>query len=145
MALRGHQIDIFTPEWVNALKGSPESAMAAEIQVYSRGEVVYNAELNEYTTEETVHYSGKARVQPIRMEVQTYQVGNPTSIQNIRVQIPIDANFDVKMGMLVRVTAAPLNEVLTRYSFNVSKVADSSNPFERTFQCTIDQEVRDNG
>src|SRR5690625_5230825 len=145
MALRGHQIDIFTPEWVNALKGSPESGMAAEIQVYSRGEVVYNAELNEYTTEETVHYSGKARVQPIRMEVQTYQVRNPTSIQNIRVQIPIDADFDVRRAMVGRVTAAPRYEVPTRYSSNVPKVADSSSPFERTFQSTIDQEVRHKG
>lgn len=145
MALRGHLTDIFTPEWVDALKGTPESAMAAEIEIFKQGKTIYDPEQHEYVTDKTVYYSGKARVQPIRMEVQTYQVGNPTSIQNIRVQIPIDANFDIKMGMLVQVTAAPLNEVLTKYIYNVSKIADSSNPFERTFQCTIDQEIRDNG
>jgi len=145
MALRGHLTDIFTQEWVDALKGTPESAMAAKVRIYTQGELVYVPGENEYIVEEITHYSGKARVQPIRMEVQTFQTGNPTSIQNIRVQLPIGANFDIRLGMVVQVTSAPLNPVLEEYIYNISKVADSSNPIERTFQCTIDQEVRNNG
>lgn len=145
MALRGHNVNIFTEGWVNALADTPEAAMAAEIRIFSRGKPVYDPVKHEYVAEETTHYTGKARVQPIRMEVQTYQLGNPTSIQNIRVQIPIKYNFDIKLGMIVEVTEAPLNEVLKGYTYNVSKIADSSNPIERSFQCTIDQEVRDNG
>lgn len=145
MALAGHSQQIFTQAWVDALKGTPEAAMAATIRVYSILDEVYDIDTNEYIIEEETHYLGKARVQPFRMEVQTYQPGNPTSIQNIRIQIPIDANFDVRMGMRVRVTEASLNPILEDYVFEVSGVVDSSNPFERTFNCQVDQELRDNG
>lgn len=145
MALAGHSNQIFTQAWVDALKHVPENAMAAKIRVYSIVDEVYDPELNKYVVEEETHYEGKARVQPFRMEVQTYQPGNPTSIQNVRIQIPVDDNFDVRMGMKVRVSDAPLNNVLEEYVFEVSGVMDSSNPFERTFNCQVDQELRDNG
>lgn len=138
-------LEIFTPEWVEMLAPTAEAAMAADIKVYVVGDREYNPEDHEYTVEETTYYTGKARIQPIRMEVQTHLTGNPTSIQNIRVQIPIADNFDIRMGMKMRVTNAPLNPVLKNYIYEISKVMDSSNPFERTFQCQIDQEVRDNG
>ena len=138
-------LEIFTPEWIAMLAPTAEAAMAADIKVYVVGDREYNPEDHEYTVEETTYYTGKARIQPIRMEVQTHLTGNPTSIQNIRVQIPIADNFDIRMGMKMRVTKAPLNPVLKNYIYEISKVMDSSNPFERTFQCQIDQEVRDNG
>lgn len=138
-------LDIFTPQWVEMLAPTAEAAMAATVKIYRVADREYNPETHKYDTTTVDYYTGKARIQPIRMEVQTHLTGNPTSYQNIRVQIPIAANFDIRLGMKMKVTAAPLNPVLTNYTYEVSKIADSSNPIERTFQCTIDQEVRDNG
>lgn len=140
---------MFTPEWVDMLAPSAESGMAAKIKLFWPGESVYDPVQNEYVPDgtEEVIYTGKARVQPFRMEIQRYQISNPTSVQNVRVQIPISEGIDLDImnGMTMHVTSAELMPVLKNYVYTVSAVVDSSNPFERTFQCVVDQEVRRGG
>lgn len=143
MALRGHYVELFTPEWVNALKGTPESGMAATIAIYDPETIPYNPVTKKYDGIPIYIYEGKARVQPIRAESERYQVGNSTSIQNVRVSIPIDAiEIDLTTAHRVQVLDSSLNPLLLEYEYVVSKIMDSSNPIEKTFQCTVNQEIR---
>jgi hypothetical protein len=41
----------------------------------------------------------------------------------------------------MRVVSARLNPLLLGYQFIVTEMVDSSNPFEQTFECTVNNET----
>ena len=135
----------FTQEWVNSLAHAPESGMVGAILVTDvRGLTkVYDLDTDTWTypTAPTV-YSGKARVQPIRSEVYRTRPGDSTNVLAIRFSIPVGSiGTDIRPGMQVEVTAAPLNPSLLEYVFYVSEGVDSTNPIEKTFHAVTDLEA----
>lgn len=145
MGLRSNPRELFSQAWVDNLKGVPESAMSATILLYNpnvSGDV-YDPETDTWITVPQNLYSGKARVQPLRSANRTQQGGNETTVQTTLVSIPIDEALalDIRPGYQVDVITAPLNPSLLGYQLVVSEIMDSSNPIERTFMCTVDQET----
>ena len=139
------RVDLFSQGWVDGLKGVPESAMVATIQVTDPrgGTPTYDPETDTWTdpTEPTV-YAGKARVQPIRSDVYRDRPGDATSVQAIRFSVPVaQVGTDIRPGMKVKVTSSPRNTSLLGYVFYVSEGVDSSNPIEKTFHANTDLEA----
>lgn len=134
---------LFTQAWVDGLRASVESAMVATITIYVVvGEPAYNPTTDTWTESRTTYYTGKARIQPIRSTQVAEAPGNTSSIQGVRVQIPVtELSDDLRPGMRLDVTASPLNATLLDFSYVISDVVDSSNPIERTLEAKIDQEV----
>lgn len=140
------RVDMFSQGWVNGLKHVPESAMTATIKVTdprNAGEPVYDPDKDEWTAPTTpTVYTGKARVQPIRSDVYRTRPGDSTNTLAIRFSIPVaNIGTDIRPGMEVAVTSAPLNPSLLGYVFYVSEGVDSSNPFEKTFHAVTDLEA----
>jgi hypothetical protein len=135
--------ELFNPRWVASLRGAPESAMVAEVQVFVPGtaEAMYDPELDLWDRTDVALYQGKARVQPLRAAASRVEPGNETQVQNVLVSIPVDEDVDIRPGQRMRVITSPLNLWLTKYQYVVSEIMDSSNPIERTFMCTVDQET----
>lgn len=137
---------LFSQAWVDGLKGVPESAMVATILVTDPrnvGDPVYDEDEDEWTdpTAPTV-YTGKARVQPIRSDVFRTRPGDSTNVLAIRFSIPVASiATDIRPGMEVAVTSAPLNPTLLGYVFYVSEGVDSGNPIEKTFHAVTDLEA----
>lgn len=134
---------LFTQKWVDGLKAAVESAMGAEIAIYEIvGEPSYDPDTDEWNPTTQTYYTGKARIQPIRSVLTAEAPGNTSTVQGIRFQIPIDAFADdLRPGMLVDVTASPLNTTLLEFEYVLSGVVDSSNPFERTLEAKVNQET----
>jgi len=134
---------LFTQKWVDGLRASAESAMVAEVSIYTVvGEPQYDPDTDSWTAETTTYYSGKARVQPIRSVLTAEAPGNTSTVQGVRIQIPISAFADdFRPGMQVAVTSSPLNATLTEFEYHLSGVVDSSNPFERTLEAKVNQET----
>jgi hypothetical protein len=143
MGLRTHSKDLFSPAWVDSLKGAPESAMDATVRLYwpATG-AVYDPETNEYTTgPDEVLYEGKARVQPLRVAARVDSPGNDTTVQQVLFSIPIATRtVDFRAQMSARVLSAPLNPSLTGYAYVLREIMDSSNPIEKTLLFEVDQE-----
>lgn len=135
---------LFTTQWRDALKGVPELAMAAQIQFYLPDPTpTYNPTTGQYDTTPTVVWSGMARVQPLRSANSTTNNANDTTVQTVLVSIPILAglDFDLRPKHRAKVLSAPLNPLLTKFLYVTQEVTDSSNPIERTFIFTVDQET----
>lgn len=134
---------LFTQKWVDGLRASAEAGMVAEISIYeTTGEPVYDPDTDTWTAETTTYYSGKARVQPIRSVLTAEAPGNTSTVRAIRLQIPVtEFADDLRPGMLVAVTASPLNTFLLEFEYVLSGVVDSSNPFERTLEAKVNQET----
>ena len=135
---------LFTQEWVDALKDTPERGMNATVRIYDpeSGSAVYNPATGTYTTTPDVVYTGMARVQPLRSARAEGAPGNAAYTQTVQFQIPIDAGklIDLRPKHRVEVTACDLNPQLTKFLFAVQEILDSSNPIERTFLCTVNLE-----
>lgn len=144
MGLKYRPTTIFNPAWVAALRGTPESAMAATVLIYdpnSSGRV-YNPDTDTWTDVQTPVWTGKARVQPLRSANNKDQPGNETTVQTTLVSIPVDAvTEDFRPGLQMDVLTAPLNPALLTYQFVLQEIMDSSNPLERTLMFTVDQET----
>lgn len=143
MGLIGTAGLLFTQEWVDGLKGVPESGMAAQIKIIIPGEDTGwdEATNTPITAPDVVLYTGKARVQPIRSANQKAVPTNSTSVQTVLFSIPIAVkSLALKLHYQVRVIDSPLNPTLTSYVYVLSEVLDSSNPLEKTFYCTVDLE-----
>lgn len=134
----------FTPEWVAALQHVPETAMAATITVVrpGAGQPTYDPETDTWTDPAgTTLYSGKARVQPIRSEVQRERPGDTTKVLAIRFSVPVSSiNTSIQFHDVVTVTASPMNTTLLGYTYYVTDPVDSSNPLEKTFHAEINLE-----
>lgn len=145
MGLKYRPMTLFNPEWVKAVKGAPESAMAATIVIYDPNisSDVYDAETDTWETNvRTVVYTGKARIQPLRSENTKDQPGNATSVQAVLISVPISAvDTEFRVGYQADVLTAPLNPSLLLNQFVLTGPVDSSNPIERTFMFTVNQET----
>lgn len=85
-----------------------------------------------------------ARVQPVRMAVDTRAggTGNPSGEVRIRVQIPREAYAGkIRRGWLIRVTAADRNAELLDYLFVVDAAVDSSWRASVTVEATVNVEA----
>lgn len=146
MGLRSNSRELFSQDWVDALKGVPNRGMKATILLYNPkiSQSVYDPETDEWVDVTQTLYEGKARVQPLRSANRTQQGGNETTVQSTLISIPIDdaLALDIRPGYQVDVLTAPLNPSLLGYQLVVSEIMDSSNPIERTFMCTVDQETQ---
>lgn len=145
MGLRALSRGLFDQAWADNLKGVPELGMKATIRLYDPNvsQVVYNPVTDTWTDVETTLYSGKARVQPLRSAAAKAQGGNDTSVQTVLMSIPIAASLalDIRPAYQVEVLTATLNPSLVGYEYVVTEIVDSSNPLERTFLCTVNQET----
>lgn len=143
MGLNYKPVTLFNPAWVEALRGAPESAMAATVVIFDPHESsrVYDAETDEWIEFQTVVYTGKARLQPIRNAGKWDSSGNDTSVQGVLVSIPIaESATNFRPGQQLNVLTAPLAPALLTYQFVLSDIVDSSNEIERTLAFTINQE-----
>ena len=127
---------LFDAAWQARYAAIVERTMIATIRVYTPGDAVYDPETDTWTQNDTEHYAGKARVQPLR----TARDVADTDVQSVRVQVPINS-FAARPGMQMRVTASPLNANLLDYEYVIKEVVDSSNPIEQTFECTVNSET----
>lgn len=86
---------------------------------------------------------GRARIIGVRWGVQSggESQANATTISAIRVQIPQHAVGRVKKGCKVFVESAP-NLVLSSYLFTVTSDMQGSSPASRTFECSLDIDVK---
>lgn len=149
VGLKSHSKDIFSPAWVKALRGAPEASMDASIRIFDPNleGAILDPETNEYIVNPIIFYGaegtlGKARVQPLRSANQQNNPGNPTTVQYVLFSIPVAYQaLDLRPGLQVRVLTSELNPSLTKYLFVIHEVLDSSNPIEKTFICTANQEI----
>ena len=134
---------VFSQAWVDGLKHVPELGMQAKIELYTLEKGAYDPATNTYTNNKTMHYAGKARVQPLRSAVPRIVPNDSTLVQTVLISMPIDKllGVDIRPQMQVRVTEAPLNPSLTRYQYVVKEIIDSSNPLERTILTEVNEEV----
>lgn len=141
---------IFTSAWQSKFSGVPERAMNATVKVFTRGARTYNAATDTWTETETVIYgsntpvgsTGSARVQPLRTAQWRPIPGNTAPVQTFLVSIPIRYGAcGLAVGQEMRVTNGGLNSDLTKYRYVVTEITDSSNPIERTFYASVDQET----
>lgn len=132
---------LFDQRWVDRLSPSVETSMVASVQFYdpNSGTATYDPVTGTYTTTPTVVYSGKARVQPVRSASDAAD----TTVQSVLVSIPIAVGktLDLRPYHRGKVTSSPLNPTLLNFVYVVKEVMDSSNPLERTFYFTVDQEA----
>jgi hypothetical protein len=69
-------------------------------------------------------------------------MGDDTTAQTVLFSIPVTENdLDLRTDLLADVTVSPLNPDLVHYQYTIAQIMDSSNPIERTFFCTVNQEV----
>lgn len=148
MGLNSLYRDLFNPAFVAATRRAPESAMNAVVRVFDPQtyKAVYNLETNDYTLVDLKPlYDGIARIQPLRSAGQVADPGNPTTVQAVQLQIPIsNKTLDLRTGLQMFVLVCDLNPTLLNYKYVLSETMDSSNPIEKTFLCTVNQELRIN-
>lgn len=137
---------LFTQEWINKLKTTPESAMVAEVSIWHPDDMTSVLVGKKYVT--SVVYTLEnvpARVQPLRASGQKFIAVNGTEVQVFTVQMPIEYRLDLRPGTMMKVTKSPYNPVLTKFTYVLKEVADSVNPIEWTLQFESDTELVDNG
>lgn len=131
---------LFSLAWQQKYAPVVARTMVAEIVVYEEGDKEYNVDTDTWSIPTTTILTSIARVQPIRSAYRLDVPGNDTSAVTVLFSVPL-TDADLRPGQQCRVTSSPLNETLLSYQFVVSEVPDSSNPIERTFYCTLNQEV----
>ena len=115
--------------------------MVATVEIYTEGQRDYDPDTDTWVVPTTVHYTGKARVQPVRSSREVVKTGDATTVQRVRFQIPVGSTPALRPDVLVKVTSSPLNPSLLTYQFVVVEMVDSSNPFEQTFEATVNNET----
>lgn len=135
--------DLFSTAWVDALKGTIEASMIATVRFWSiDGEPIYDPDTDSWTTPTTPVYEGPARVQPLRTATQRNAPGNETTVQAVLFSIPIaNKALNLRPELQGEVLVAELMPALATYQYVISEIMDSSNPVERTFLCTVNQET----
>ena len=114
----------------------------AEIEIVDTNlrEQTWNEFTNSYgSSTETVIWSGKARVQPIRTERLPDIDVMQGAVRSVRVQVPYDANLDlIRKGMQVRITSGGEDAVLDDLILVVRSAINSSYGWNRTIECDAD-------
>lgn len=141
----GSAPDLFTRRWQDELAPVAEAAMDATVHIYDpqRTTAVWDFVAGEWTTAPVTVFTGPARVQPLRSATERAQPGDAALVQAVLVSVPLRSVEGIVFQTfhLAAVTDAPLNPDLLRFVYAVSEVVDSSNPFERTLMCTVNQEA----
>lgn len=103
-------------------------------------EQTWNMATNSYgASTETIVWSGKARIQPIRGESLPDLNVMQGAIQGFRVQVPYDANLSlIRKGMQVRITDGGEDVVLSNLILLVRSAVNSSYGWNRTIECDAD-------
>ena len=135
---------LFNKRWQDELHTATQKAYVAKVEIFSVdvSDAVFDPDTGEYTypNDKVVHYSGPARVQPIRSANKVNSGAYDTRTQAVLFSIS-DLSLDLKLDWQVRVTECELNPVLTRYKYVIEELMDSQNLVERTFITKVDQEV----
>lgn len=85
----------------------------------------------------------RARIQPVRAAVRRDVTGNETTVKAVLVTIGFQYNtLNITTDMKVVIKSTDLPTALPAYEFYVNDYANSSNPLERAFYCTLNQEVQ---
>jgi hypothetical protein len=134
--------------------GAELRAQAADLraEVYGSvsGDQVYNPATNSFSGSSVPLYIGPARIQPTSNPTDTVDDFNPTSLQVVRVILPLNRNTvagsdgllpDIRPNNRVRVTASPYNTALLSFAYEVIGVLNSSNAWERTIICRVNMEI----
>lgn len=123
------------PEYQNATVRIYDPSLVTETYDISTGvwNVTGNGDL----------YSGQARVVDIRWGVnrENSDTGNPTTIKNIRVQLPKNILGRLKRGMKMVVTSCTDNPSLETFLFSVSTDIQGSNAASRTIEFAVDGDL----
>jgi hypothetical protein len=124
------------------MRGAVARWYNAEIQIVDPNlrEQTWNMATNSYgTNTETIIYSGKARVQPIRATLEPDVTIGQAGIRGVRIQVPYDASVGlVRKGLQVRVTDGGEDSVLETIKFVVKSGINSSYGWNRTIECEAD-------
>jgi hypothetical protein len=131
--------------WADQIANVSTTYMNATVSILDPSLVTstFDVATNEYTsTGSAVVASGiSARVQPVRLSVDTRGGGNPSGEVRIRVQIPRDSySGRIKRGWLISVTAAERNPELLGYLFAVDSEVNSSWRATTTIEATVNVE-----
>jgi len=114
----------------------------AEVEIVDPniGEQTWDEFTNTYgSSTETVLWSGKARIQPIKSETLPDLDVMQGSVRSIRVQVPYDATLPlIRKGLQVRVTDGGEDVVLEDLVFLVRGAVNSSYGWNRTIECDAD-------
>lgn len=140
------------PRWLTHNRPVEYALQLATVRVYNpaSGEQVYDPATNTFTGTATDLYMGPARIQPTSPPAETGQEYNPTSLQTVRVVLPLNKNTlegsdgvvpDIRPNDKLVVTASPYNAQLENFVYVVIGVLNSSNAWERSLVCRVDMEL----
>lgn len=135
---------LFTPQWQAGLKGIPEQAMVAQVEIIDPrlGEGEYDPVTNTWVGGPVTLYTGKARVQPLRSASRAPVPGASTTTQTVLISLPVETlSIPFEVSHVLKVIDGGLNPDLVRYQYRIKELMDSSNPIERTIMCEVDQEA----
>ena len=139
------------PRWVSHHRNVSTSFQVCDIEIYNEQLIsrVYNATTNSWDTDQTVIWSGKARIQPTKISSERNIPGNPTFVRQVTMQIDFNKNqvegateamADIRPGNYIIVSESPYDSTLTKFVYIVRSVMGSSNPWQRTLTCEVDME-----
>lgn len=98
------------------------------------------------TNVETVIWSGKARIQPIRSALNADLDIAQSAVQAVRVQVPYDADLSlIRKGMQVKIISGGEDIVLESLQLVVRSAINSSYGWNRTIECDVDTKSVANG
>jgi len=124
------------------MRGTVARWYNAEIEVIDTNlrEQTWDEFTNSYgSSTETIVWSGKARIQPIRSERLPDLDIMQGAVRSVRVQVPYDASLDlVRKGMQVRITSGGEDAVLDDLILVVRSAINSSYGWNRTIECDAD-------
>jgi len=142
------------PRWVYHNRNVGYGLQLADIKIFSSNvsTKVYDAVTNTWTGSDSIIWLGKARIQSVSNSTSTNLADsayNPTTVQHLQFQISegrnkvtgVTAIPDLRPGDKVVVTNNPVDAQMTKFTFTISNVLQNSNPWERTFVCSIDTEL----
>lgn len=124
------------PEYQNATIELRNPALLVRVPNISTGEYL--------VTGDPVVWTGRARVVDIRSSVESEagSLGNATSIQSVRIQIPYGSfNQRVQRGFQIRVIDGGRNRVLEKYLFVIESDFSGSQMATQTFEASADMEA----
>ena len=132
--------------WNDRIKIQSDKLKNAQIELRDPSRVmsVYDPVTNTLIqTGDPVVWTGPARVQPVRLAVDTRgaSTGNPSSEVRMRVQIPREAvSTRIERGWIVRVIDSEYNDQLEGYQLVVDAAVDSSWRASITVECSVNVE-----
>lgn len=140
------------PRWLSHNQAVGYALQLATVRIYNpaSGEQTYDPATNTFSGNSTDLYIGPARVQPVSTPTDTSESYNPTTLQSVRVVLPLGKNSlegsagvvpDIRPNDKLVVTSSPYNDALEKFSYMVIGVMNSSNAWERTLMCRVDTEL----